>query len=112
MKRPAATCSAPSVRERDVVGAPRTRHPDIPKRQPGIAGAGATVGLGVASYGDSFGWTVVRFIESNYGRLCRRRCHGDCTEGCRLHRHAAVSDNQAVHAGDLVLLNCMIRDYW
>jgi NADP-dependent 3-hydroxy acid dehydrogenase YdfG len=87
-----------------------------------IINIGSIVGISPETLNGVYGASkayVIAFSQSLDGRalhrkhrrrLCRRRRHGDRAEGRRLHRQVAVTDNQNVHAGDL-LVKLDDRDY-
>ena len=95
--------------ERDIVIRPPVRHATISRRQLGLAGAALLVSIGAAWYGH-YWWTVGRFIESTDDAYVG----GDVTviapKVSGLIAAVAVTDNQAVHAGDL-LVKLDDRDY-
>jgi membrane fusion protein (multidrug efflux system) len=101
--------TAPSAVQRDVVVRPSARRPRVSRKQLGLAGAALLVGLGVSWYGHDW-WTVGRFIESTDDAYVG----GDVTviapQVAGFIAQVAVTDNQAVHAGDL-LVKLDDRDY-
>jgi membrane fusion protein (multidrug efflux system) len=99
----------PSVIQREIVARPRSRKAWLSRKQLGIAGAALLAGLGVAWYGYDW-WTVGRFIENTDDAYVG----GDVTviapKVAGFIADLAVTDNQQVHAGDL-LLRLDDRDY-
>jgi membrane fusion protein, multidrug efflux system len=97
------------VLERDIVARPPARHATISRKQIGLAGAALLIGIGAAWYGHHW-WTVGRFIESTDDAYVG----GDVTviapKVAGFIADVAVTDNQAVHAGDL-LVKLDDRDY-
>jgi hypothetical protein len=101
--------AALSVVQRDIVVRPQAPKMRLSRKQLGIAGATLLVGLGVAWYGHDW-WTVGRFIESTDDAYVG----GDVTviapKVAGFIANVAVTDNQQVHAGDL-LVRLDDRDY-
>jgi membrane fusion protein, multidrug efflux system len=101
--------SAPSVMRRDIVAPPRTGRIRLSRRQLGIVGGALLAGLGVAWYGTDW-WTVGRLIDSTDDAYVG----GDVTviapKVAGFIAEVAVSDNQEVHAGDL-MVRLDDRDY-
>ncbi|MBV9251429.1 MAG: HlyD family secretion protein, partial [Acetobacteraceae bacterium] len=97
------------IAERGVIARPPVRAPRLSRKQIGLAAAAILVGLGAARYGDHW-WTVGRFIETTDDAYVG----GDVTViAPKVPGFIAtvdVADNQAVHAGDL-LLKLDDRDY-
>ena len=97
------------VLQRDIVARPPVRHHSVSRRQLGLAGAALLIGVGGAWYGNHW-WTVGRFIESTDDAYVG----GDVTviapKVPGFIAEVAVTDNQAVRAGDL-LLKLDDRDY-
>jgi len=97
------------VLERDIVARPPVRHASVSRKQLGLAGAALLIGIGAAWYGHHW-WTVGRFIESTDDAYVG----GDVTviapKVAGFIADVAVTDNQAVHAGDL-LIRLDDRDY-
>ena len=96
--------------ERDIVIRPPARHAAaLSRRQLGLAGAALLLTVGAAWYGHHW-WTVGRFIESTDDAYVG----GDVTiiapKVAGLIAEVAVTDNQAVRAGDL-LVKLDDRDY-
>jgi membrane fusion protein, multidrug efflux system len=95
--------------ERDIVIRPPVRQASLSRRQLGLAGAALLIGIGAAWYGHHW-WTVGRFIESTDDAYVG----GDVTviapKVAGFIAQVAVTDNQAVHAGDL-LVKLDDRDY-
>jgi len=95
--------------ERDIIARPPVRAASLSRRQLGLAGAALLVGIGAAWYGQHW-WTVGRFIETTDDAYVG----GDVTviapKVAGLIADVAVTDNQAVRAGDL-LLKLDDRDY-
>ena len=95
--------------EREIIARPSHRHASISRRQLGLAGAALLIGVGAAGYGHHW-WTVGRFIESTDDAYVG----GDVTviapKVAGFIADVAVTDNQAVHAGDL-LVKLDDRDY-
>src|ERR1700756_2459927 len=100
--------AAPAL-QREVAVRPRGRTWRVSRRQLGLAGAALLVGIGAAWYGNHW-WTVGRFIESTDDAYVG----GDVTviapKVSGFVAEVAVTDNQAVHAGDL-LVKLDDRDY-
>jgi membrane fusion protein, multidrug efflux system len=101
--------SAPSVMRRDIVAPRRAGRTRLSRKQLGIVGATLLAGLGVAWYGADW-WTVGRFIDSTDDAYVG----GDVTviapKVAGFIAEVAVTDNQDVHAGDL-LVKLDDRDY-
>jgi membrane fusion protein, multidrug efflux system len=101
--------AASSLAERDVVARPPVRKIRLSHKQLGIAAAALLAGIGVAWYGYDW-WTVGRFVESTDDAYVG----GDVTviapKVAGFIADVAVTDNQAVHAGDL-LVKLDDRDY-
>src|SRR5215472_10864405 len=97
------------VLERDIIARPPVRQASLSHRQLGLAGAALLIGIGAAWYGHHW-WTVSRFIESTDDAYVG----GDVTviapKVAGFIDQVAVTDNQAVHAGDL-LIKLDDRDY-
>jgi membrane fusion protein (multidrug efflux system) len=97
------------VLSRDIVAEPRVRRARISRKQLGLAGAALVLGIGAAWYGHHW-WTVGRFIETTDDAYVG----GDVTviapKVAGLIAEVAVTDNQTVHAGDL-LARLDDRDY-
>ncbi len=95
--------------ERDIIAPPPVRAASVSRRQLGLAGAALLVGVGAAWYGNHW-WTVGRFIESTDDAYVG----GDVTviapKVAGFIAQVAVTDNQPVHAGDL-LVKLDDRDY-
>jgi membrane fusion protein (multidrug efflux system) len=95
--------------ERDIIARPPVRAASLSRRQLGLAGAALLVGIGAAWYGQHW-WTVGRFIETTDDAYVG----GDVTviapKVAGFVADVAVIDNQAVHAGDL-LVRLDDRDY-
>ncbi len=95
--------------EREIIARPSQRHASISHRQLGLAGAALLIGVGAAGYGHHW-WTVGRFIESTDDAYVG----GDVTviapKVAGFIADVAVTDNQAVRAGDL-LVKLDDRDY-
>jgi membrane fusion protein, multidrug efflux system len=100
--------AAPAL-QREVAVRPRGRTWRVSRRQLGLAGAALLVGIGAAWYGHQW-WTVGRFIESTDDAYVG----GDVTviapKVAGIIADVAVTDNQSVHAGDL-LVKLDDRDY-
>lgn len=100
--------SSPAI-ARDVVALPVTSKAKVPRKRLALLGAALTVGIGVAWYGYDW-WTIGRFIESTDDAYVG----GDVTviapKVAGFIAEVAVADNQAVHAGDL-LVKIDDRDY-
>ena len=101
--------AASSVMQRDVMVRPRAPKLRLSRKQLGIAGAALLAGLGAAWYGHDW-WTIGRFIESTDDAYVG----GDVTviapKVAGFIADVAVTDNQQVHAGDL-LVRLDDRDY-
>ena len=97
------------VLAREIIARPPVRHASLSRRQLGLAGAALLIGIGAAWYGHHW-WTVGRFIESTDDAYVG----GDVTviapKVAGFIADVAVTDNQAVHAGDL-LVKLDDRDY-
>ena len=97
------------VLERDIIARPPVRQASLSHRQLGLAGAALLISIGAAWYGHHW-WTVSRFIESTDDAYVG----GDVTviapKVAGFIADVAVTDNQAVHAGDL-LVRLDDRDY-
>src|SRR5215472_18239290 len=97
------------VLERDIIARPPVRQASLSHRQLGLAGAALLIGIGAAWYGHHW-WTVSRFIESTDDAYVG----GDVTviapKVAGFIADVAVTDNQAVRAGDL-LIRLDDRDY-
>ena len=97
------------VAEREIVARPPVRHASISRKQLGLAGAALLLGIGAAWYGNHW-WTVGRFIESTDDAYVG----GDVTviapKVSGFIAEVVVTDNQSVHAGDL-LVKLDDRDY-
>jgi membrane fusion protein, multidrug efflux system len=93
----------------DVIAPPSLRRPLVSWKQLGMAGAALVVGIGAAWFGYQW-WTVGRFIESTDDAYVG----GDVTviapQVAGFIASVAVTDNQAVRAGDL-LVKLDDRDY-
>ena len=97
------------VLQRDIIAQPPLREAKVSARQLGLVGAALLAVLGGAWYGQHW-WNVGRFIESTDDAyvggdvtLIAPKLPGFISE-------VAVTDNQAVHAGDL-LVKLDDRDY-
>ena len=101
--------AAPAITGRDLLAPPPARQRRRSRKQLGLAAAALLVGLGAAWYGYDW-WTEGRFIESTDDAYVG----GDVTviapKVAGLIAAVAVTDNQAVHAGDL-LVKLDDRDY-
>jgi membrane fusion protein (multidrug efflux system) len=97
------------VLSRDIIAEPRVGQAKISRKQLSLAGAALMIGIGAAWYGDHW-WTVGRFIETTDDAYVG----GDVTviapKVAGLIAEVAVTDNQTVHAGDL-LAKLDDRDY-
>src|SRR5689334_9032251 len=95
--------------ERDIIARPPARPASLSRRQLGLGGAMLLLGIGAAWYGQHW-WTVGRFIETTDDAYVG----GDVTviapKVAGFIAEVAVTDNQAVHAGDL-LVKLDDRDY-
>ncbi|HTI80423.1 MAG TPA: HlyD family secretion protein [Acetobacteraceae bacterium] len=93
----------------DILAPPQVRASRISRKQLLIAAAALVVGIGAAAYGYHY-WTVGRFIESTDDAYVG----GDVTviapKVPGFIAKVTVTDNQAVHAGDL-LVKLDDRDY-
>src|SRR5271169_4798135 len=93
----------------DVIARPSVRRARVSWKQLAMAGAALVVGIGAAWLGYQW-WTVGRFIESTDDAYVG----GDVTviapQVAGFIAEVAVTDNQAVHAGDL-LIKLDDRDY-
>ena len=97
------------VLPRDIIAPTPVRQAKLSRKQLGLAGAALLVGIGAAWYGHHW-WTVGRFIETTDDAYVG----GDVTviapKVSGLIAEVAVTDNQPVHAGDL-LVKLDDRDY-
>jgi membrane fusion protein, multidrug efflux system len=97
------------VVQRDIIARPPARQAKLSGRQIGLAGAALLIGVGAAWYGQHW-WTVDRFIESTDDAYVG----GDVTVIAPklpgFIAEVAVTDNQPVRAGDL-LVKLDDRDY-
>jgi membrane fusion protein (multidrug efflux system) len=97
------------VAEREIIARPPVQQASLSGTQLGLAGAALLIGIGAAWYGDHW-WTVGRFIESTDDAYVG----GDVTviapKVAGFIADVAVTDNQAVHVGDL-LVKLDDRDY-
>jgi membrane fusion protein, multidrug efflux system len=104
-----AKLAEPLVVEREMAGWPRARMRRLSRRRLAIAGAVLLAVLAVGWYGFDW-WTVGRFIESTDDAYVG----GDVTviapKVPGIIANVAVTDNQVVHAGDL-LVKLDDRDY-
>ncbi len=104
-----AKLAEPLVVEREMAGRPRARMRRLSRRRLAIAGAVLLAVLAVGWYGFDW-WTVGRFIESTDDAYVG----GDVTviapKVPGIIANVAVTDNQVVHAGDL-LVKLDDRDY-
>jgi membrane fusion protein (multidrug efflux system) len=95
--------------ERDIIARPPARPASLSRRQLGLGGAMLLLAIGAAWYGQHW-WTVERFIETTDDAYVG----GDVTviapKVAGFIASVAVTDNQAVQAGDL-LLKLDDRDY-
>jgi membrane fusion protein (multidrug efflux system) len=101
--------AAPTIAGRDLLAPPSTRQAGRSRKRFGLAAAALAIGLGAAWYGYDW-WTNGRFIESTDDAYVG----GDVTviapKVAGIVAVVAVTDNQAVHAGDL-LVKLDDRDY-
>jgi membrane fusion protein, multidrug efflux system len=97
------------VVERDIVARPPVRRATLSRRQLGVLVAALLAGVGVAWYGQHW-WTIGRYIETTDDAYVG----GDVTviapKVAGFIAEVAVTDNQAVHAGGL-LVRLDDRDY-
>ena len=97
------------VIEREIIARPPVRHASISRKHLGVAAAALLIGSAAAWYGHHW-WTVGRFIETTDDAYVG----GDVTviapKVAGFISQVAVTDNQAVHAGDL-LVKLDDRDY-
>jgi membrane fusion protein (multidrug efflux system) len=95
--------------QRDIIARPPVRQAKLSRRQLGLAGAAMLIGVAAAWYGQHW-WTVDRFIESTDDAYVG----GDVTVIAPklpgFIAEVAVTDNQPVRAGDL-LVKLDDRDY-
>jgi membrane fusion protein (multidrug efflux system) len=96
------------VAQRDIIARP-VRQASLSRRQLGVAGAALLASIGAAGYGHHW-WTVGRFIETTDDAYVG----GDVTviapKVAGFVADVAVTDNQSVHVGDL-LVKLDDRDY-
>jgi membrane fusion protein (multidrug efflux system) len=97
------------VIEREIIARPPVRHATVSRKHLGLAAAALLIGSASAWYGHHW-WTVGRFIETTDDAYVG----GDVTviapKVAGFISQVAVTDNQAVHAGDL-LVKLDDRDY-
>jgi membrane fusion protein (multidrug efflux system) len=95
--------------QRDIIARPPIRQTSLSRRQLGMAGAALLAAVGASWYGHHW-WTVGRFIETTDDAYVG----GDVTviapKVAGFVADVAVTDNQAVHVGDL-LVKLDDRDY-
>jgi membrane fusion protein (multidrug efflux system) len=95
--------------QRDIIAPPSVRHTRLSRKQLALASAALLLAAGAAWYGHHW-WTVGRFIETTDDAYVG----GDVTviapQVAGFITDVAVTDNQAVHAGDL-LVKLDDRDY-
>ncbi len=93
----------------DILAPPQVRAARVSRKQLLIAAAALALGIGAAAYGYNY-WTVGRFIETTDDAYVG----GDVTviapKVAGFIAKVAVTDNQAAHAGDL-LVKLDDRDY-
>jgi membrane fusion protein (multidrug efflux system) len=104
-----AKLAEPAVVERDIVDRLPARKKRLSRTQLGLAGAALLAGLAVAWYGHDW-WTVGRFIESTDDAYIGGEVTVIAPKVAGFIADVAVTDNQAVHAGDL-LVKLDDRDY-
>jgi membrane fusion protein (multidrug efflux system) len=109
MNAQVADRAMPSVIQREIVARPRAPKVRLSRKQLGIAGAALLAALGAAWYGHDW-WTVGRFIESTDDAYVGGEVTVIAPKVAGIIADVAVTDNQAVHAGDL-LLRLDDRDY-
>ena len=101
--------AAPIAARGDILAPPQVRAARVSRKQLLIAAAALALGIGAAAYGYNY-WTVGRFIESTDDAYVG----GDVTviapKVPGFIAKVAVTDNQVVHAGDL-LVKLDDRDY-
>jgi membrane fusion protein (multidrug efflux system) len=97
------------VLERDIIVPPQVRHAAVSRKQLALAAAALLITLAAAWYAH-YWWTVSRFIETTDDAYVG----GDVTviapKVAGFVAEVAVTDNQSVHAGDL-LVKLDDRDY-
>jgi membrane fusion protein, multidrug efflux system len=94
---------------RDIIAPPTVSAVRVSSRQLGLAGAALVIGLGAAWYGHHW-WTVGRFIETTDDAYVGGEVTVIGPKVAGFIAEVAVTDNQAVHAGDL-LVKLDDRDY-
>ena len=97
------------VLAREIIARPPVRHASLSRGQLGLAGAALLIGIGAAWYGHHW-WTVGRFIESTDDAYVGGEVTVIGPKVAGFIADVAVTDNQAVRAGDL-LVKLDDRDY-
>jgi membrane fusion protein, multidrug efflux system len=97
------------VLAREIIARPPVRHASVSRRQLGLAGAALMIGIGAAWYGHHW-QTVGRFIESTDDAYVGGEVTVIGPKVAGFIADVAVTDNQAVRAGDL-LVKLDDRDY-
>jgi membrane fusion protein (multidrug efflux system) len=95
--------------ERGIIAQPPVRHASLSRKQLSLAGAALLAGIGAAGYGHHW-WTVGRFIESTDDAYVGGDVTTIAPQVAGFIAQVTVTDNQAVHAGDL-LVRLDDRDY-
>jgi membrane fusion protein, multidrug efflux system len=90
------------VLARDIIAPPPVRQATLSRRQLGLAGATLLIGIGAAWYGHHW-WTVGRFIESTDDAYVGGEVTVIAPKLPGFISEVAVTDNQPVHAGDLLV---------
>jgi membrane fusion protein, multidrug efflux system len=95
--------------ERDIILQPPVRQASVSRRQLALAGAALLIGIGAAWYGHHW-WNVGRFIETTDDAYVGGDVTTIAPKVAGFIAEVAVTDNQPVHAGDL-LVRLDDRDY-
>jgi membrane fusion protein (multidrug efflux system) len=95
--------------ERGIVAQPPVRRAGLSRRQLGLAGAALVITAGIAGYGHRW-WTVGRFIQTTDDAYVGGEITVIAPKVAGFIAEVAVTDNQAVKAGDL-LVKLDDRDY-
>ena len=90
------------VLERDIVARPPVRQAKVSPKQLALAGAALLLGVGAAWYGNHW-WTVGRFVETTDDAYVGGEVTVIAPKLSGFISDVAVTDNQPVHAGDLLV---------